>query len=205
MVAEKEDLDRKVEDLIERAGKGDQEAIGILYQLYQKRLVGVAHARLGHTLHSLTESIDLVQSVWKDLLDDLGDFEYRGPDSFYSWLRTCLVRKIDTKRRHFGAAKRDSKKLQHLESEAGIPGSNRESTPGDAAIESEEARLLMNLLDRFPEPQRETLILRMRDDLGYAEIGRRIGRSDAAAKKLYQRGIERLIEMLPADWREEFD
>jgi len=202
---ESERSDQQLEELIERAGKGDPKAIGILYELYQARLVGLARARLGNTLHGLTESIDLVQSVWKDLLNDLGGFEYRGPDSFYAWLRTRLERKIGSKRRHHAAAKRDSKRLQLLDLEAGIPARNPEATPTDAAVEDEEVRLLMGLLDRFPEPQREAMILRMRDGLSFSEIGRRIDRSPDAAKKLYERGIEKLIDLLPEDWRSEPD
>jgi len=200
-VTDLEDLDRRVEALIERAGEGDQEAIGELYCLYEKRLVGVAHARLGHTLHSLTESADLVQSVWTDLLDDLDEFEYRGPDSFYAWLRTCLLRKIDSKRRHFGTLKRDSRRVKDLTDAAALAGRNSDPTPSRVVMEGEERELLMGLLERFPEPQREVLVLRLRDELTFAEIGARLGRSIDAVKKTYQRGLERLIELLPEDWK----
>ena len=35
----------------------------------------------------------------------------------------------------------------------------------------------------------------------YAAIGKEVGKSEGAVKKLYQRGVERLIEMLPQSWR----
>ncbi len=189
-----------LENLIERAGTGDPDAVGELYELYKKRMVSIAHARLGHTLAGLTESVDLVQSVWTDLLDDIDDFEYRGPDSFYHWLRTCLVRKIDSKRRYFGANKRDSKRSRQVEDAGVITDSKSDPTPSCIVMGKEEADRLLRLLGRFPEPQREALILRIRDELSFAEIGKRIGRSTEAAKKLYQRGVDKLLEMLPADW-----
>lgn len=199
--AEAEELERRVEELIGRAGEGDQEAIGALYELYQKRMISVAHARLGHTLHSLTESVDLVQSVWTDLLEEIDEFEYRGPDSFYAWLRTCLLRKIDSKRRHHGALKRDSKKVQNLEREEHLTSHTTDPTPSQLAMGGEEQAILMGLLERFPEAQREVLVLRLRDDLTYAAIGEKLGRSTESVKKTYRRGIERLIELLPADWK----
>lgn len=200
-MSDAEDLERRVEALIERAGEGDQEAIGELYRLYEKRLVGVAHARLGRTLHSLTESADLVQSVWTDLLDDLDEFEYRGPDSFFAWLRTCLLRKIDSKRRHFGTQKRDSKRVGNLADAAALAGKDSDPTPSRVVMEGEERELLMGVLDRFPAPQREVLVLRLRDELSFAEIGARLGRSPDAVKKTYQRGLERLIDLLPEHWK----
>jgi len=198
---ETEDLEPRVEELIGRAGEGDQEAIGALYELYQKRMISVAHARLGNTLHSLTESVDLVQSVWTDLLDELDDFEYRGPDSFYAWLRTCLLRKIDSKRRHYSTLKRDSKKVRNLESEEHLPSRATDPTPSQVVMGGEEKEILMGLLGRFPEPQREILVLRLRDELTFAAIGEKVGRSAESVKKTYRRGIEKLIELLPPDWK----
>jgi RNA polymerase sigma factor (sigma-70 family) len=195
--SDEKDLDDKVEEWIERAAAGDPEATGELFRLYEKRLISVAHSRLGNTLHSLTESVDLVQSVWTDLLGDLEDFEYRGPGSFYGWLRTCLVRKIDQKRRHHGTLKRDSKRARSIE-EGVVRGSD--PTPSEVVMEGEEVAQLMGLLERFPDPQRRVLVLRLRDEMGFAGIGVEVGRSEGAVKKMYQRGIERLIELLPNSW-----
>ncbi len=39
----------------------------------------------------------------------------------------------------------------------------------------------------------------MRDGLTHAEIGERIGKSREAVKKIYQRGVHRLLDLLPQD------
>lgn len=200
MTEEDQEPDPELEQLIERAGKGDQDAVGALYELYQRRMVAVAHHRLGQTLHSLTESVDLVQSVWTDLLDDLDDFEYRGPDSFYSWLRACLINKIQSKHRYHAAGRRDAKKATPIADDGWLPGKPTDPTPSKVVMEQDEVERLMTILERFPEAQREVLVLRLRDDLPFAEIGVQLERSTEAVKKLYQRGIEKLIGLLPDDW-----
>jgi RNA polymerase sigma-70 factor (ECF subfamily) len=146
---------------------------------------------------TLMESMDLVQSVWTDILDDLSRFEDRGPDSFFRWLHTCLLHKIDQKRRHHGAHKRDAHRTTPL-SQGAETGHRapRDPTPSEVVMGGEEAERVLRELSRFPEEQRLVLLLRMRDELGYEEIAARVGKSVEAVKKIYSRGLKRLIERL---------
>ena len=52
----------------------------------------------------------------------------------------------------------------------------------------------MQMLDRFPDLQRRVLRLRIRDGLEWEEVGRRIGKSAEAARKLYRRAFDKLID-----------
>ncbi|MFH2001012.1 MAG: sigma-70 family RNA polymerase sigma factor [Planctomycetota bacterium] len=204
-----EDLDEpqeRIGEWVRKALNKDQEAISRLFDLYENRMVKAAHFRLGRTLHSLMESVDLVQSVWKDALDHLDQFEYRGPDSFYKWLHSCLINKIHSKRRYHGAGKRDVQKKDRLLHEEQLSSEvsqiSDDPTPSVAAMSSEEMGRLNRILDRFPEIQREVILCRMRDDMDFSEISRQINKSVEATKKIYQRGIKKLLDQLPAEWRE---
>ena len=200
-----EDREHDAGELVLQAMDGDPDAVEALYRLYEHRMIGIVHRKLGNTLHGLMESVDLVQSAWKDALDHLDDFEYQGPDSFFLWLRSCLMNKIHSKRRYFTAAKRDPKKELPIQRDeilsAGIPHGDSDPTPSQIVMREEETDRLMRILERFPELQRRVLILRMRDELSYEEIGRRIGKSAEAAGKIYNRSLKRLLEQLPEDWR----
>lgn len=193
--------EERLRELVARAANGERDAVEELYRLYRSQLVDVAHARLGRTLHDLTESIDLVQSVWKDLLVELPSFEYRGPGSFPAWLRTCLIHKIETERKYFAAAKRDAHRVEPLAAVEGLPSASSDPTPSQAAASTEELARLAAILERFPRPQRQALLARLRDDCSFAEIGERLGCSEDAARKLYQRGLAGLIPLLPPEWR----
>lgn len=203
MVGKKYEINEKVGTLVERAVQGDGDAVAVLYQLYRNKMITEAHFRLGHTLHGLMESVDLVQSLWKDLLDDIGGFEYRGPDSFFRWLHTCLLNKIQTMRKYHHAEKRDPKRLASIHDFDDMDKRTRsfaDPTPSQVVERKEELERLKEVLGRFPELQRQVLLLRMKDKMNYEAIGRRIGKSKEAAKKIYQRGLKKLIDSLPGEW-----
>ena len=199
------EIEANVGNLVARTLSGDEEAFTALYRLYERRMVAVAHRRLGHTLHGLMESVDLVQSVWTDALASLDRFEDRGPDSFFAWLDACLVHKIETKRRYHVAQKRNAKRLGPLPGDDVLAPrearSNSDPTPSQDAVRDEDVGRLFDALKRFAPEQREILLLRMADGLSYEEIGERVGKSTEAVKKAYNRGLRRLIEMLPAEWQ----
>lgn len=194
------DLEQSVGEMVSRALNGDQNAIDTLYRVYQRRLVGVAHRKLGNTLHGLMESVDLVQSVWSDILEDLDQFEDQGPDSFFRWLHACLIRKIQSKRRFHGAQKRAAKRTSAWP-DAGLAGpkGSTDPTPSQNVSDQESVASLQQALDRFPEVQRQVLTLRMRNSLSFREIAEQVGRSEDATKKIYSRSLSKLIEMLPSD------
>ena len=190
------DLNEQTQQLIDRAREGDQNAIGDLYRLYEQRLHGAVRGRLGGRLKARMEPSDLVQSVWKDVLSGMHDFEYRGPDSFFHWLLTRVLWKIGDKNRYFAARKRDPARERPLAGGA-EGGAERQPvatdpTPSRAAAADEELDSLMRLLDRLPSAQRQVLVLRMRDERSFVEIGRMTGRSADAARKLYNRALKRI-------------
>lgn len=179
--------------------QGDEEAIASLYALYRQSMIALIHRRLGHTLHGLMESVDLVQSVWKDVLDDLPRFEDRGPDSLKRWLHTCLLHKIYAKKRFHDAGKRDAGRVSPLPpSDLGL--ASTDPTPSQDASAHEDLERVLTALRRLPPEQHEIMLLRMRDELTHEQVGQRVGKSTEAVKKMYRRGLERLIDMLPAEW-----
>jgi RNA polymerase sigma factor (sigma-70 family) len=201
----REELARKTEELVNQALRGDKDAIAALYQLYEDKLMSEVRDKLGPKLRSQLDSVDLLQSVWKDALDDMRGFEYQGPESFFRWLVTCLVHKIQTKGRYFAADKRNPRKVNRIrnedsQSDAGVllPPSS-DPTPSELAIDKERLDDLRKILDTFPELQRRVLIYRLRDELDYEEIGKRIDKSTEATRMLYGRSLKKLIDLMLDD------
>lgn len=186
--------------LVEKAVDGDQGAITSLYEMYKSQMIGIVHNRLGKTLHGLMESVDLVQSVWREILDDIHDFEYQGEDSFSRWLNTCLINKIHAKRRYFVAEKRNPKNLIKGEFQENAPYPMYDATPSHDAMTRENLDALMRVMHNLPEIQQQVLVLRMRDEKKYSHISKIIGKSEEAAKKIYQRGLNALIQQLSGKW-----
>ena len=196
------ELFEETRELVDQAKSGDPDAISVLYRLYERRLKSAANRKLGNQLRSKLETVDLVQSVWKDCLSDIKDFEYRGPESFFHWLLTQVLRKVQDKARFFSAKKRDFAREKHLMTKdirhdhEDFPFSP-DPTPSQAAVADEELDRLMSLLDRLTDDQRQTLVLRLRDKMSFVEIGAKTGKSPDSVRKTYGRAlrrIERIIE-----------
>jgi RNA polymerase sigma-70 factor (ECF subfamily) len=193
--------DGRIGDLVARAVQGDEAAIACLYELSRPRMIGLVHRRLGHKLKGVLESVDLVQSVWKDVLEELPGFEEREPGAFLRWLHTCLLHKIYEKHRYHDAAKRDIRRLTPLPDDGLGPLAGRGPTPSQDVARHDDVALVMTALQRFGETQRRLMLLRMRDGLPFREIAQKVQMTEEATRKSYRRGLQRLLGMLPADWR----
>jgi RNA polymerase sigma-70 factor, ECF subfamily len=75
-------------ELVQRAREGDAWAEGAIYKRYSRELANLA-ARL---LRSRTEALDVVQDVFVEVLEDLG--ELRDPVVLRRWLRQRVVHKV---------------------------------------------------------------------------------------------------------------
>jgi len=194
-------LDRKIRNLLSLAQKGDKDAMAALYHIYSSRMQSAVKKRLGSKLRNRMESVDIVQSVWKDALPDMKEFEYRGPDSFFHWLLTRLTHKIQDKGRYFATEMRDAKKEERLvRDDTETPGvtspPSQDPTPSEVAMADEDRSRFMKLLEHLPGPQRQALILRMREELTFEKIGAIMNRSADAVRKLYGRGMMRMGELI---------
>jgi RNA polymerase sigma-70 factor, ECF subfamily len=195
-----EDLEKKTRGLVARAREGDSEAVNELYLLYEDRLKGAARNTLGGKLRAKMETVDLIQSVWKDCLSDMEGFEYRGPDSFVHWLLRRITRKAQNKGRFFSAKKRDVERENRV---AGKDSTSKgvqlppasDPTPSAVIIRNESLERLMRLLDHLPDSQRLVLVLRMRDKMDFEQIAKTMNRSPDAARKLYNRALNRIQDL----------
>ncbi len=189
----------KIEQLVSRARDGDLRAFDTLFRMYETALRATVNKRLGPRLRSKMESVDLVQSVWKDVLGEMKDFNYQGPDSFFNWLAFRIVRKINDKGRYFATEKRDPEKERRIFSAASrLDGAMRlaahDPSPSEAAMADEDLDRLMHLLGGLPDPQRQALVLRLRDNLSCQAIGEIMGRSAGAVRQLCNRALKTIDE-----------
>ncbi len=194
--------DDRTLNMVARAREGDQEAVNGLYRLYAERLRGAVNRNLGCRLRAKMESEDLIQSVWKDVLSDMSGFDYRGPDSFFKWLSFRILRKISDKGRYFAAGRRDVKK----EIPGDVAGSDNagcrsagDPSPSQAAVAGEELNHVMRLLGHLPDPQRQALVFRTRDNMRFEEIAKVLGRSAGAVRQLHNRALRKVDELMRSE------
>jgi RNA polymerase sigma-70 factor (ECF subfamily) len=179
-------------EVVRRIQGGDRAAFDALYRRYRDPLLFAIRARLGARLRGVLESEDVLHSVFHDALSDIQRFEPRGTGSLARWLHACVQNKIRAKAEHHGAQKRDGA----VPLDAGV--AEVLAAPVDALAYHDEERWgsLERALGQLEPDSREIVLLRSVEGLTNEDAARELGRTPAAASKLYTRAIARLGVLL---------
>ena len=71
----------------------------------------------------------------------------------------------------------------------------RSNSPSQIAAAREDREAIERALAMLPLDYRQALVLRFREHRSFAEIGRELGRSEEAARKLWLRALGRLKQI----------
>lgn len=191
------------EDLIGRARRGDGEAREALMARHLDGLHAFVRLRLGAGLRRRETSLDLVQSVCREVLEDLDGFEYRGGASFRHWLFRRAETKIRGRARFWGREKRDAGREERLGDE---PSDQRLlaqlasfATPSRHLGTREEIERIERAFASLSEEHREVIRLARVAGLPHALVAREMGRTPAATRTLLSRALARLATRLEQD------
>jgi RNA polymerase sigma-70 factor (ECF subfamily) len=179
---------------------GDSAAAGQLMDLFRNYLLAVACEEIPEELRAKANPSDIVQDTFLEAFRILGQFEGSQADGFRGWLRGILHNKLRELQNHYGTAlKRQVGREQPLDP-SNVGGlradiiAAADSTPSAAAARNEESELLSGAIARLPEDYRLVIVWRTYERVSFVEIGRRLHRSEDAARMLYGRALERLQE-----------
>jgi RNA polymerase sigma factor (sigma-70 family) len=180
-------------ELLQRGRQGDQEALTLLVQQYEREVRLMARVLLGPALRPYLDSVDLVQSVHRSLLIGLhgGRFDFTSPQDLLALALTMVRRKVARHWRHLQRQKRlessvtDGQNLPDV-----LISLSSSDDPARAAQFNDQVRNLCRHLNAT-----EHTILDMRL-AGYAtgEIGARLGLSGVALRVRLTRLRQRLQE-----------
>jgi RNA polymerase sigma-70 factor (ECF subfamily) len=170
--------------LIRRAAAGDRHAFGLLVRAHQE---GVYRWIRG-LVRDEEAARDLTQETFLRGFRALPGF--RGEAAFGTWVRTIAANAARSHLRREG-----TRTLVPLDDELPAP----DAAP-DAAFAAEEQRgALRRALERLPPRQREVVRMRIYLELPYAEIARRLGSNENAAKVNFHHAIKSLRRMLSGE------
>ncbi len=167
---------------LERARRGDGEAIGELYRRYAHAVYRYVYYRLG----DVEQAEDVTADVFVRALEALPRFRERGLP-FSAWLyRIAAARVADAFRR---------KRRRPMEP---LAGDLTESSAGPEEVAEERwrAEQLRRLVGQLPEIQQQVLVLRFVERLSHAEVARIIGRSEGAVRVMQHRALRELKRLL---------
>ncbi len=184
--------------LCERAAHGDDAAREALLGQHLASLRAFVRARLGASLRARETSQDLLQSVCREALEDIGQFEYRGEHSFRHWLFHLAENKLRDRGRYWSREKRSSSRETRVADLDGAEalGAASTCTPSHHAASREELERVERAMVRLSEDQRHVIVLSRLLGLPHAEIARRMGRTVLATRTLLSRALARLATLL---------
>lgn len=192
-----------LDSLLLKASQGDAPALDTLLERYLPGLRAYVRLRAGPRLLEKESSSDLVQSVCRDILENLDRFQFEGETGFRRWLFKTAQRKIADRYEFYGAKKRDMarEKRPAVRSSAGGDEALLECyrsfyTPSHQAMAREELARVEGAFLSLPEEQREVVVQAKILGLSRAEIAEAMGKSEGAVRTLLYRALARLSEVL---------
>ena len=178
--------------LFEQAAAGDRAALGTLLEHYLPQLHGFVHARLGPGLQARESSMDVVQSVCRQILAAREVSDFRGEERFRAWLFTCALNKVREKARYHRFARRDMAREERGREVNPLSSVAHLLTPSQEAAGNETAAALAEALAVLSEEHREVITLARIVRLPHSVIAEVMGRSEPAVRQLLARALVRL-------------
>jgi RNA polymerase sigma-70 factor (ECF subfamily) len=178
-------------DWLAACRRGSADDLCRLIESSRAYLLAVAECELGSTLRPKAGASDLVQDSLLEAHQGFDGFRGATRDEFLAWAAAILRRNlIDLTRRYrTGAGRAVGREARPAEFGGLADGA---AGPPDLAARVEEWDRLEVALDRLPADARAVIRWRHEDRLGWDEIGRRVGKSAEAARKVWFRAVESL-------------
>jgi RNA polymerase sigma-70 factor, ECF subfamily len=168
-----------VRDLVERAQRGQREALEELYLLHFDRIYSYLHLSVGNR----HDAEDLTTQTFLRMLEAIGRFRWREVP-FSAWLfRIAHNLAMD----HFRATRR----VQSEETVPELPGSEEVSAE-DQAFDSLSRAGMLEMIERLSPEQRQVLTLKFLYGFANGEVASILGKTEGAVKSLQHRALASL-------------
>lgn len=185
-----------------RARQGDPAALGDLLDGFRNYLLAVAHHELDGDLRARLGPSDLVQETFLRSQKAFAGFNGTSEEELKGWLAQILINRCrDLRDAQLLTAKRGAHHEVPLVPDGSAIGpidglAVDTLTPSGHAVVDEEVAQLMSALADLPDECRQVVWLRNWEGLSFDEIGRRTGRTAEAARKVFNRTVQKLAEQL---------
>lgn len=193
-------------------GKGTQPKIEQLLERHLSGLRAFVRLNAGPVLRAREGQSDLVQSVCREVLEGVGNFEYRGDSAFKLWLFQTARRKIIDRARYW---RRDKRAVGREVALDPSPKKNQTTgnsllqeyatfcTPSQEAILHEEQGRIERAFSKLSPEHRKVITYARIVGLSHREIGEQMNRNEAAARQLLHRALAQLSKHLDTTVAEE--
>jgi RNA polymerase sigma factor (sigma-70 family) len=169
-----------LDELLERLSGGDAAAAEQVFRTYEPSLRALVRRMLPVQLRSKFDSVDVVQSVWVDLLKGFRDSGWTFTS--VAQLRAFLIKV--TRNRFIDRVRKNRVALEHQRPlEAMAPEGSPESGTDSPSEKAEADELWERMVELCPPAHRELLRLK-REGYSLAEIAERTGLHESSVRRI---------------------
>ena len=165
------------------AQQGDREAFLTLYNRYLNKVYNRVKSRI-----PVSDVEDVVQEIFIGAIRSLKGFEHRS--QFNTWLYTIVNRQIADYYRKRQRTINDDQTVTLEDIENSVPSSQNTRDNMD------EQMAIKRALSSLPEHYQEIILLRLVDQLPFADIAAQRGQSLEAVKSLFRRAVLAIQEKM---------
>jgi RNA polymerase sigma factor (sigma-70 family) len=183
-------------ELVDRAGRGEGEAVRRLIERYESAIRRqIRFALMDNRLRRVLEETDLCQSVMGQFFNGLraGGFVLDGPEQVVGLLRQMVRNKIIDQARYWRAGRRDYlRNVTPDDSDNPIEPESPEPSPSRVV---ENSDYLAEFESRLSDWERTIFAFR-RQGMSWPEIAERTGGGSEAIRKRFERALDRVGRLL---------
>ncbi len=170
-----------LEELADRAARGDAEAFDQLIRTQLGRLEKHVERRLGHRVRGLIECDDVLQETVLKACGAIQNFVWNGEKAFFGWLARIAEHVIW----------KASQKKSSLKLAVEVTEDDR-TTPRTRASRKERTKRLERAIADLSEDHRRVIRMTRLEGCSIAEVAEAMGRTPNAIKKLLGRALKQL-------------
>jgi RNA polymerase sigma-70 factor (ECF subfamily) len=173
--------DESLASVVEKLSQGDEAAAEQVFRAYEPYLRQVVRRQLGTDLRAKFDSVDIVQSVWSDLLQGFRQsaWSFRDADQLKAFLVTATRHRfLDRARRQRRAMSKEAPRVTDLAVENMV--ASAQPSPSHV-LQAEE--LWQRMQEKCP-PAHRTLLQLKRDGFTVAEIAARTGLHEDSIRRI---------------------
>jgi RNA polymerase sigma-70 factor (ECF subfamily) len=174
---------KRVRELVDRAQKGDRQALEELYLIHFDRIYSYLHVSVGNR----HDAEDLTTQTFLKMLESINKFRWQSAP-FSAWLfRIAHNLAMD----HFRASRR-----WQPEEEVPEPDADESTSAEEGAFESIGRKSMLELIDELSGEQQQVLTLKFVFNFSNAEAATILGKTEGAIKSLQHRALVSLQKQL---------
>lgn len=174
-----------LQHLIQRAQRGDTEAVSALYETYVQQI----YRYIAYRVPTSTDAEDITAEVFVKMVEGLPNYRFTGAP-FEAWLyRIAAARVIDFRRRS----------NRRVESELSESLSDHVPTPEESLQSEEEVQTLRAALSKLSDEQQTLLVLRFIERKSHQEAAEILDKSVSAVKSIQHRALLQLASLLGSE------